>query len=987
MPQRLFLLDGMALAYRAHFAFGARPIRMSSGFNTSALFGFIATLLDILQKGAPTHVAVAFDTDAPTPRHEAFPDYKAQREVMPEELSAALPHLRRVIGCFRIPVLDLDGYEADDLIGTLVRRAEPAGFESFMVTPDKDFGQLVTERIRLWKPGRQGGEVEILSPTEVCARWDIARVSQVVDMLGLMGDTSDNIPGVPGIGEKTAAKLLAQFDTLEGVLAHAAEIPGRVGEALRTHADTARLSKQLATILTDVPLDVRFEDLLLQGRDDAALRAICVEFEFNALGKRLFGADFRAGRGFGHPAAVPGGVPAPSGAGSQDDLFNESPADARPRTRRRGATSASARSEPPAAAAAESASPPATVVNLRTLADVPHAYTPVRTTSERRALLQELGKHPAFAFHLETDGPDPRTARPLGIAFCVEAGRAWYVPVTPSGPVTDATDTDSKPAKSRAGASPLATELSDLAPFLTDERVVKIGHNLKFDLLVFRWNGVEVRGPFFDTQIAHALVEPDLRHGLDYLSEALLGYYPISMEELIGPAGSPQKSLAELPVETVAQHAAEAGDVAWQLYERLRPRLLERDQERVFHHVEMPVLPALVAMEYEGIRVDATALADYSRTLARDMSEAEADIHRMAARPFNVNSNRQLGEVLFEELRLVEKARKTPSGQYATDEQTLLSLANQHGIVARLLDYRAVAKLKSTYADALPAAIFPPTGRIHTTFHQAATATGRLSSVDPNLQNIPIRTDRGQEIRRAFVPRPGWRLLSADYSQVELRILAALGGDTAMIEAFRQGADIHTATAARVFGVATDEVTAEMRRRAKMVNFGIAYGISAFGLAQRLGIPRGEAARIIEHYFLSYPGIRRYMDETIAFARERGYVETLTGRRRYLRDIHSANGPVRGAAERNAINSPIQGTAADMIKIAMARIYEETVRRGLKTRLLLQVHDELVLDLHPEEESEVRPLVESGMRTALPLPGDVPIAVEIGTGANWLEAH
>lgn len=962
---RLFLLDGMALVYRAHFAFATRPIRTSKGFNTSALFGFTNTLLDILQTGQATHLAVALDTPAPTPRHTAYPAYKAQREAMPEELAANLPHLRRFLDAFRIPTLAVDGYEADDLIGSLVQRAEAAGFETFMVTPDKDFGQLVTERSRLWKPGRQGSDVEILGPAEVCARWGIARVDQVVDMLGLMGDAVDNIPGVPGIGEKTAARLLAEHGSLDAVLAHAEAIKGKLGENLRNHRDDALLSRQLARILLDAPVPEDLSALAVVPRDDEAVAALCIEFEFNALGRRLFGEGFKAGRGT--PPPQPAGARKPVSRPSapptphrqQGDLFAVAPASA----------DVSPANEPDTGGVPEAGPAPAQLPALRTLTGVAHEYRLITDEAGRRELAASLSACPGFCFDTETDGLDPRTARLVGIAFSAGAGTGWYVAIPPET------------------ARPSPAELEPFLGLLANPGILKVGHNLKFDLSVLRWHGVPVAGPFFDTMVAHALLAPGLRHGMDYLAESLLGYSPIPIERLIGPKNAPVRTMAEVPLPEVADYAAEDADVTWQLYELLNPRLATEGQARVFTEVEMPVLPVLMDMEYEGIRVDAAALAEFSAALAVEMAAAEADVHRLAGHEFNVNSPRQLGTVLFDELRLSEKPRKTATGQYATDEQTLSALAVDHEIVRRLLDHRAAAKLKSTYADALPAAIFPGTGRVHTTFHQAATATGRLSSTDPNLQNIPIRTERGQEIRRAFVAREGWQLLSADYSQIELRIIAALSREEAMIEAFRQGEDIHRATAAQVFGIEPASVSGEQRRRAKMVNFGIAYGISAFGLAQRLGIPRSEAAALIEHYFARYPGIRRYIDETLATARERGYVETLTGRRRPLPDVRSANATVRGAAERNAINTPIQGTAADMIKRAMARVHEGLQARRLRSRLLLQVHDELLFDLHPEEEAEVRALVEPAMRGALPLPGDVPVDVEIGTGPTWLAAH
>ncbi len=963
MSNRLFLLDGMALAYRAHFAFVGRPIRTSSGFNSSALFGFTNTLLDILESGQPTHLAVAFDTAAPTPRHREFPAYKAQREEMPEDLSAALPHLRRIVEAFRIRALALDGYEADDVIGTLARRAESAGFETYMVTPDKDFGQLVDAHTFLWKPGRQGADVEVLKPADVCARWGLARVDQVVDLLGLMGDASDNIPGVPGVGEKTAAKLLAQFGSLEGVLEHAGEVKGKLGEALRQHADQARLSRRLATIITDVPLDLDLADLRLHSRDDAALQALCVEFEFNAIGRRLYGEQFKAGRGAA-AAKSESRNPKPEATAGELDLFGAaSPQPAKP---------AQTKAPAPRQAAAPAPPPAEPRPGLRTIGNTPHRYDLVTTAGQLAKLKTKLAAQPAFCFDTETDGLDPQTARLLGIALSFEAGTGAYIALDGAGsPGTDFAE----------------QALAEIRPLFADESTLKVGHNLKFDLLVLKWNGVGVRGPLFDTMIAHALIEPEQRHGMDYCSEVYLGYTPVPIEHLIGPKGADQRSMAEVAVEQVAEYSAEDADVTWQLHSHFAPLLKERGAERVFYELEMPVLPAIAAMEFEGVRVDASVLADFSAQLGKQMAEHEGAIQRLAGREFNVNSNKQLGEVLFDELKLVDRPRKTATGQYATDEQTLQSLATDHEIVRRILDYRAVAKLKSTYADALPAAISKRTGRVHTTFYQVATATGRLSSQDPNLQNIPIRTELGQEIRRAFVARPGgdWTLLSADYSQIELRVIAAMSGETAMIEAFRRGEDIHTATAARVFGVMPGLVTPEQRRQAKMVNFGIAYGISAFGLAQRLGIGRREAAEIIEHYFASYPGIRRYIDQTIRFAQENGFVETLTGRRRYLRDIRSANGTVRGAAERNAINAPIQGTAADMIKLAMSGIHRELERRGLHTRMVLQVHDELVFDLRRAEEAEVRTFVAEQMKSALALP--VPIEVEMGTGANWLAAH
>ena len=1042
--KRLFLLDGMALVYRAHFAFATKPIRTSTGFNTSAIYGFVNTLLDIRQNWQPTHLAVAFDTHAPTPRHVEFPTYKAQREEMPEELSAAIPHVRRFIEAMNIRVLAIDGFEADDLIGTLARQAEKDGFDTYMVTPDKDFGQLVDEHTFIWKPGRQGNDMELMKADDVCAKWGIQRVDQLIDILGLMGDATDNIPGIKGVGEKTAAKLIAQFGSLEETLARAAEIKGKLGESVRAQADNARLSKRLATIITDVPVNVSLDELALPAPNEDAVKALCAEFEMNAIGRRLFGDGFKAGRsGAGPVAAEVRETAKMESAPDELDLFGKPD----PRSR---IPDAGAPFDAPAAFAAENPASgirhQASVPALRTITDTQPRYELVDSPEKLVAMLSVLSAASAFCFDTETDGLDPKDAALLGIAFSCETGTGYYVPCSRRG--DEAESHSSKETvrllTSAATADP-ASGIRHPASALTTlfaSAALKIGHNLKFDLAILQTHGLAVAGPFFDTMIAHALIEPDQRHGMDYLSERLLGYSPISIAALIGPKGPDQRRMSDVPVAEVARYAAEDADVTWQLREKLEPMLQETGQEKVFYEVEMPVLPTLTAMELEGIRVDAAVLADFSVQLAKEMAAAEADIQRLAGREFNVNSNKQLGEVLFNELKLVEKPKKTATGQFATDELTLTAIAGTHAIVQRILDYRGVSKLKSTYADALPAAIHPKTGRVHTNYLQCATATGRLSSNDPNLQNIPIRTELGQEIRRAFVGRQSvaafqsatlksetgetliqqfasskqtapdlptfssdtsssgveqkgrlqsgptsddWRILSADYSQIELRIIAALSREEAMIEAFKQGEDIHTTTASRIFGVLPGLVTPEMRRKAKMVNFGIAYGISAFGLAQRLSIPRKEAAEIIEHYFRSYPGIQRYMQETIEFARTHGHVQTVTGRRRLLRDINSGNATVRGAAERNAINTPIQGTAADMIKIAMARIHAEIGQRGLKSRLLLQVHDELVFDLFVPEEAELRALVADQMKTALPLP--LPIDVEIGTGANWLEAH
>jgi DNA polymerase I len=940
MAKKLFLLDGMALVYRAHFALIARPIFTSKGFNTSAIFVFTQTLLDILNNQQPTHIAVVFDTEAPTQRHKDFADYKSQRETMPEELSQALPHIRRLIESFNIPVITCDGYEADDLIGTLVRRAEKESFISYMVTPDKDFGQLVSEKTLLYRPSRMGDAVEILGVPEILNKWGITRPEQVIDILGLWGDTSDNIPGVPGIGEKTASKLIAQYGTIENILEHTAELKGKLKETLETHREQALLSKRLATIICDAPCEIELEKLRRTEPNEEQLKAFCTEFELNSIGRRLFGDQFRAGRGFQPP-------PPKGAASSQTELPMA----------QRAPTSPDAK---PLGGASEVS---ATAVPPKKLADRPHDYQVADSIELRHRLVETLSSQAAFSFKVQTWGEDPKQARMTGLGFSWTANEGAFVPLP-------------------RDSAELKAMLSEFVPLLENERIEKVGHDLKFDLSVLKWHGYSVRGKLFDTMIAHSLIEPDQRHSLQYLAEAHLGY------DLSAPAtdAAPMLELEPAGASSGAAQVTEQADVAWQLRGLFGPLLRDKGQERVFYTIEAPLIPVLVDMEVEGIRIDSNALAEIGDQLAKQIAAQEREICRLAGREFNLNSPRQLGEILFDILKICESPKKTKTGQYATDEQTLLALAGEHEIVRRLLDHRTMTKLKSTYVDTLPQAIWPRTGRVHTTFFQVATATGRLNSQNPNLQNIPIRSEQGREIRKAFVPRDDeHRLLSADYSQIELRIIAALSREPAMLEAFHSGVDIHTATAARVYGVNLPEVNSEMRRKAKMVNYGIAYGMSAFGLSQRLGIPRKEAAAIIDQYFAQFPGIRKYMSDTVVFARENGYVETITGRRRYLRDIRSANATVRNAAERNAINAPIQGSAADMIKIAMAQIHRELVVRGLKTRMVLQVHDELLFDLHRTEEKEVLPLIEEKMKTAIDL--DVPIVVEMGTGRNWLEAH
>jgi DNA polymerase-1 len=926
----------MALLYRAHFAFIRKPIMTSDGVNTSALYGFATTLLDITQAQQPTHLAVALDTSAPTPRHEMCPQYKAQREEAPEDIIRAIPQIKQLCAAMRIPVLIKDGWEADDIIGTLAKRAETEGFDTWMVTPDKDFGQLVSEHIRIYKPGRQGNEHEILGVPEVLARWGVERIDQVIDVQGLMGDAVDNVPGIPGVGEVTATKLIQQFGSIENAIARADEIKGKLQEKVKQNAALALLSKKLVTIMTDAPVDYTFDEMKCQPYDNDALKSLMTEFEFNALGRRLFGEDFKAGRG---------------------RLMNKE-----------------VRKEEPATDDLLPVEAPPVHVTLTTINDVAHQYELVTTKEQRSALIAKLMPLERYCFDLETTSLNPRDADIVGIAFSIEKHAGWFVALQGDGRIVE--------------------EFKDLFANSAE----KVGHNLKFDLSILHAHGIEVNGPFFDTMLAHCLLEPDQRHNMDYMSETYLGYTPVSIDALINlsktavsddlfavPSTAPT-SMADVDLEKLKEYAAEDADVTWQLADILRPQLEPKGQGDVFYDIESPLVPVLMRMEAQGVKIDVQALREFGVQLEKEADSLQRRIHSHVDTPFNHNSPKQLGEVLFEKLKLVEKPKKTATGQYQTNEQVLQSLLGLHPIVQEILDYREVTKLKNTYVDALPAAVSSKTGRVHTTLHQLLAATGRLASSDPNLQNIPVRSEHGKEIRRAFIAgEPGWKLISADYSQIELRVMASISGDEAMIEAFKDGHDIHLATAAKVYGVALEHVLPEMRRNAKMVNFGIIYGISAFGLSQRLGIPRSEAATLIEGYFKQFPGIKRYLDETVETAKRTGYVQTLAGRRRYLRDINSGNATVRGAAERIAMNMPIQGTSADMIKLAMVRVDSALRHGGYQTRMLLQVHDELLFEAPENEVEIVKMLVVEAMRNALPL--RVPIIVDAGVGDNWLEAH
>jgi len=937
MSKKLFLLDALALIYRAYYALIRNPRLTSKGMNTNAQFGFTTTILDLLNKEKPTHMAVCFDTDAPTERHTGFIEYKANRQETPEDLRASIPYIKRIIKGFNIPVIESDGYEADDVIGALSRQAEAQGYEVYMVTPDKDYGQLVTEKVKIYKPPYQGGKEEILGPKEVCEKWNIQSVSQVVDILGLMGDAVDNIPGIPGVGEKTAAKLLAEYGTLENVLENADKIKGALGEKVRNGKELAVLSKQLATIITDVPVEFHEEDFRVKEVNVQELTEVFTELEFKTLGKRILGESFT--------------IFNPAAESVQTDLFGT-----------------------PVATAAKVDVPEEPLLSTglvasKNISNTPHDYLVVQTNEEISALVQKLSSFSEICFDTETTGIDPNNVQLVGMSFSVEPAKGWYVPFTPDQERTQ--------------------EILHLfQPLWDSPSVTWVGQNLKYDMLVLKWYGIEWKGEIFDTMLAHYLIEPEGRRNMDLLSAQYLGYEPISIEELIGKKGKNQGNMRDVELDKIKEYAVEDADITLQLKHKFVPLLREKSVEKVFSEVENPLVKVLTDMEFEGVRIDVPFLEEYSRLLERDAKAYEESVYEQAGVRFNLASPRQLGEVLFEKLKLDPKAKKTKTGQYATGEDVLLKLASSNKIVNDILGFRELTKLKSTYVDALPTMINPRTGRVHTSYAQAVAVTGRLSSNNPNLQNIPIRSERGKEIRKAFIPRDENRLLlSADYSQIELRIVAAISGDPNMCEAFRQGKDIHTATAAKVYGVDESEVTREMRYKAKSVNFGIIYGQGAFGLAENLGISRTEAKEIIDNYKKQFPGIQQYMDDMIAFAKKNGYVQTLMGRKRWLKDIGSANFTVRGFAERNAINSPIQGTAADMIKLAMISIHNRFRKEGFRSRMILQVHDELVFDALKEEVEIIRPIILECMRNALKLPNEVPVEAELGSGTNWLEAH
>ena len=920
---KLFLIDAYALIYRSYYAFLKNPRINSKGINTSAIFGFINSLEDVLKRENPTHIAVAFDPQGPTFRHEAFEQYKAQREETPEVIRQSVPIIKEIIAAYNIPILEVPRFEADDVIGTIAKQAERQGFEVFMMTPDKDYGQLVSEHIFMYRP-KFGGDYEVMGEPEVLAKYNLRSTEQVIDLLGLMGDAADNIPGCPGVGEKTAQKLLAEFGSIDNLLAKTDRLKGAQKRKVEENKEQIRFSKFLATIKTDVPISFDAAHCVREKPDIARLKAIYTELEFRTFINKLEGEPVKRKQ--------EGPV--------QGDLF--------------------------AIFAAESTSETKNVA-LADLTSTPHVYHIVDTEEKRAELGRFLSNQEFFAFDTETDALDPLRAKLVGFSFSVTEGEAWYVPV----PEDD---------------EEAMAVVAHFSPALQDAKIQKIGQNIKYDILVMRRYGVKVAGALWDTMIAHYLLNPELHHGMDYLAETYLHYHTKPIEELIGPKGKGQLSMRQVALPVIAEYAAEDADITLRLKHYFAPKLEQEELLPLFRDIEMPLVYVLADMEATGVTLDTEALRQSSEVLTAQLSEIEQEIYEMADMTFNINSTRQVGEVLFDRLKLNEKAKKTKTGYYSTSEDVLEKLRGKHPIVERLLAYRGLKKLLSTYIDALPALIHAETGKIHTSFNQAVTATGRLSSTNPNLQNIPVRDELGREIRKAFIPdNDDCLFFSADYSQIELRIMAHLSGDPHMIEAFRSGADIHAATAAKIYGVPIEAVTSDMRRKAKTANFGIIYGISVFGLAERLGISRSESKELIDGYFKTYPRIREYMDESIEVARKQGYVETIFKRKRFLPDIHSHNAVVRGYAERNAINAPIQGSAADVIKLAMVRIFQRFEDEGLRSKMILQVHDELNFNVYRNEAERVKQIVLEEMERVMPL--QVPLIADCGEGKNWLEAH
>ncbi|MEQ8360893.1 MAG: DNA polymerase I [Cytophagales bacterium] len=929
--KKLFLLDAMALIYRAHFAFSKNPRINSKGVNTGATYGFTNSLLEILQKEKPTHIGVAIDTKAPTFRHKEYTDYKANRQEQPEDIESNIPFVIKMVQAFNIPLYGIDGFEADDVIGTLAKKASKEGFEVFMMTPDKDYSQLVEEHVYLYKPAFMGKGVEVLGEKEVIKKWEIETPDQVRDILGLWGDSVDNIPGIPGIGEKTAKKLIQQYGSVENLVVHADELKGKQKENVIEFGEQGVLSKKLATIAIDVPIEFNEEDLRHTEPNNEQLIALLDELEFRTTKKRLFGDDGDSGKSSSSLKK--------KSVENQIDMFMPS----------------------------ESEEALKTSPEKENIQTVKHQYYLIDSESKRKNLIRFLTRQEEFCFDTETTDINAFEAEIVGLAISYNAHEAYYIPMP-----QDQDDCRSI--------------LSEFKDIFENEKILKIGQNLKYDITILLTYGIEVKGALFDTMLAHYLIEPDSRHNMDALSENYLNYSPVSIETLIGKKGKNQGNMRDADPKEVAEYAGEDADITLQLKYKLERELKSYNQEKLFNEVETPLVRVLSDMEVSGVKVDRGTLKEISDELGKAAQITQDKIFKIAGVEFNIASPKQLGEILFDKMKLVEKPKKTKTGQYATGEEILSQLANNHEIASLILDFREYQKLKSTYVDALPELISQKDGRIHTSYNQAVAATGRLSSTNPNLQNIPIRTEKGREIRKAFISRDNDHiLLSADYSQIELRIMAAFAEDKSMLEAFEKGIDIHSTTASKIFKVELDKVDSDMRRKAKVANFGIIYGISAFGLSQRLNIPRKEAAALIEAYFNEFPNVKKYMDDVINSARENEYVETILGRRRYLRDINSRNQTQRGFAERNAINAPIQGSAADMIKVAMIKIHDWMNSEKMKSKMILQVHDELVFDVYKNELDSLKDKVEDIMKNAIPM--KVAMEIGMGTGLNWLEAH
>lgn len=921
--EKLFLLDAYALIYRAYYAFIKNPRINSKGLNTSAILGFVNTLEEVLTKEQPSHIGIAFDPAGPTFRHEAYEQYKAQREETPEGIRAAVPYIKDIIRAYRIPILEVSGYEADDVIGTLARQADARGVDTFMMTPDKDYGQLVTEHVKMYRPKYGDKEFEVLGVEEVKEKYGLSSPTQVIDMLGLMGDSADNIPGCPGVGEKTATKLIQQFGSIENLLAGTDQLKGALKTKIENNREQIEFSKFLATIKTDVPIELDMEQLKKEEPDEEKLRSLFEELEFRTLLDRKFKKE----------------NPQPAQDLFQGTLFADFTANS----------------------PEESKNSSLTKYNKGDF-----DYQLIDTEEKRKEIIDLFFTNNFLSLDTETTGTDPISAKLVGLSFSIRENQAFYVPIPQN---------DEEAQKI----------VNEFKPIYENEKILKIGQNIKYDLLVLQNYGVELKGKIFDTMIAHYLLQPELHHGMDYLAEVYLNYQTIHIEELIGSKGKNQKNMADLPPTAVYEYACEDADVTLKLKNVLEPLLKENDCDRLFWEIEMPLMPVLAYMERNGVCIDREGLKETSRLYTEEMNRIEKEIHELAGTDFNIASPKQVGEVLFDRLKIVDKPKKTKTGQYVTSEEVLESLRAKHPVVEKILEHRGLKKLLGTYIDALPKLINPVTGHIHTSFNQTITTTGRLSSSNPNLQNIPVRNEYGKEIRKAFIPEEGCLFFSADYSQIELRIMAHLSGDEHMIEAFRNGQDIHAATAAKIFKKRLEEVTKEERSKAKTANFGIIYGITAFGLAERMGVSRTEAKELIEGYFQTYPKVKEYMNRSIEMAREKGYTETVYHRKCHLRDINSHNAVVRGYAERNAINSPIQGSAADIIKIAMIRIYRRFREEQLRSKMILQVHDELNFSVYPEEKEKVQQIVIEEMESAYSML--VPLEADYGWGKNWLEAH